>query len=67
MSNLTVSTEVVDVYVLKEEIKQKLAILEEFEKVDLEYKKAKENFEALNKKHEMGLKVLKHYLVKIMN
>lgn len=58
MSNLTVSTEVVDVYVLKEEIKQKLAILEEFEKVDLEYKKAKENFEALNKKHEMGLKGL---------
>ena len=41
MSNLTVSTEVVDVYVLKEEIKQKLAILEEFEKVDLEYKKQK--------------------------
>lgn len=64
MSNLTVSTEVVDVYVLKEEIKQKLAILEEFEQVDLEYKKAKENFEALNQKHAMGLKGLENIFSK---
>jgi hypothetical protein len=55
-TNLTVVPDVVDVYVLKEEIKKKLAILEEFEQVDLEYKKAKENLEKVKEKRVNKLK-----------
>ena len=64
MSKLTVNPEVMDVYVMKEEIKKKLAILEEFEKVDLEYKNAKKTVEELKQKHELGLKGLENLFSK---
>lgn len=53
---------VYDLVSLKESIKKTLVYLEEYEKDEQEYEKAKKHFEALKVKHELGLKSIETVL-----